>query len=106
MANRGFDALADKRWLAEMFEFEVCAECGWDADKHRVDPDVLGNRHATCTDPISPGLSDQAAERELARRVAISTGATRRKGVVNTISGTVHGTVIQTGGDIQGGINF
>lgn len=65
------------QWLAELFEFEVCAECGWDADRHIVSPDPLGNHHAWCADPIPDELSDMDAERELARRVAISTATGR-----------------------------
>ena len=36
------------RCLAELFEYELCEECGQDADKHTVGPDPFGNRHAWC----------------------------------------------------------
>ena len=60
-------------WLAHMFEAEVCAECGWDADKHDVALDPFGNRHAFCKDPVPEDLTDKEITEELARRTAIST---------------------------------
>lgn len=38
-------------WLEDMFEFELCAECGGDACDHEVDLDILGLFHATCLHP-------------------------------------------------------
>lgn len=40
----------DEKWLRELFEFECCAECGKDADRHTVTLDPFDNRHATCLD--------------------------------------------------------
>ena len=37
-------------WLAEIFEFEFCAECGGDAQHHTAIP-VLGNWFARCDFP-------------------------------------------------------
>ena len=36
------------KWLADLFEFELCAECGGDADVHTVSPDPFGLLHAWC----------------------------------------------------------
>lgn len=66
----------DQEWLADFFEFEVHAECGWDADKHRVVPDMFGKRHALCLDPIPDDMPDDQIGAELERRMAISTGPT------------------------------
>jgi hypothetical protein len=63
----------DEQWLEQLFEFEVCTECGWDADKHRVILDGLGNRRSVCCDPIPGTLTREAVLQELARRTAIST---------------------------------
>lgn len=60
-------------WLAEQFEFEACAECGWNADRHTVGPDPFGLPHAWCTDPVSDDLPDVDAATELDRRLRIST---------------------------------
>jgi hypothetical protein len=62
----------DAEWLAELFATEVCGECGWDADRHHVTPDPLGNRHATCDDPLSEDYTEGEADLELIRRIAIS----------------------------------
>jgi hypothetical protein len=35
-------------FLAQLFEYERCEECGGDADAHRVGPDPLGLWHAWC----------------------------------------------------------
>lgn len=64
-------AYEDSQWLAEMFEYELCTECGWDADRHTVGPDALGLRHAYCDNPISEELTDAEIETELARRFAL-----------------------------------
>jgi hypothetical protein len=37
-------------WLAELFEFEYCAECGGDAEHHTAIP-FLGNWFARCDYP-------------------------------------------------------
>lgn len=63
----------DKWWLEELFEFEVCTECGWDADKHRVIRDGIGKRRSVCRDPIPGTFTREAVLQELARRTAIST---------------------------------
>lgn len=47
----------DEVWLAQMFEFEYCGECGKDADRHVVTIDPLGKRHASCLD--DPDLPHQ-----------------------------------------------
>lgn len=60
-------------WLAQLFEYEVCHECGWDADRHEMGPDPLGLPHAWCVDPIPEGLSDAEGDMELARRIEVST---------------------------------
>jgi hypothetical protein len=65
--------ITDTKWLAALFEFEVCSECGHDADQHTVARDGLGNRRFICTDPIPAGLPDVAAEKELKRRAEAST---------------------------------
>jgi hypothetical protein len=55
--------LTDTEWLAQLFEFELCAECGQDADAHTVGLDPLGKRHAWCVDAgteLHYGLSDGA----------------------------------------------
>lgn len=44
------DPDADAAWLAELFEFELCHECGQDAGRHRVRIDPIGNRFAECVD--------------------------------------------------------
>jgi hypothetical protein len=62
-------------WLAELFQYEVCAECGWGADKHRVGPDPLGLPHAYCLDPVPEDLSDDEIQAEMTRRTDISTRA-------------------------------
>lgn len=43
-----YDIKPQDEWLAELFEFELCAECGLDANQHQVTLDALGNYHATC----------------------------------------------------------
>lgn len=40
----------DAVWLAELFEFEVCHECGQGADRHRVRSTGVGGRFAECVD--------------------------------------------------------
>lgn len=92
--------ITDAQWLAEQFETEVCSECGWDAVQHSVGTDMLGNRRLVCDDPIPDTLSDQAAQDELNRRLGAKPGVTRRRvqgNVHQSITGTVHGFVIQAG---------
>jgi hypothetical protein len=55
------------QWLAELFAYEYCGECGGDADDHDTIP-FIGNWFAVCRHPISDGLSDDEIETELARR--------------------------------------
>jgi len=43
-------------WLADLFEFELCSECGHDADKHTAIP-FLGNWFARCDCPPCEGES-------------------------------------------------
>lgn len=62
--------LTDAQWLTELFEFELCGECGRDADQHIVRPDALGLRHAWCTDPIPESWSELATAAELTRRLS------------------------------------
>jgi hypothetical protein len=85
--------LTDAQWLTELFEFELCGECGRDADQHTVSPDALGLRHAWCTDPIPAGLTEANTEAELARRLArgveVTEPATAYAAI--RITGTVHG---------------
>lgn len=40
-------------WLKALFEFDTCAECSGDWDKHTVVPDPLGLRHALCATPAA-----------------------------------------------------
>ncbi len=50
------------RVIADGFEYESCAECGEDLDRHAISPDPLGNAHAWClTDALSDAL-DEAAQ--------------------------------------------
>ena len=65
--------IADHAWLAEQFEFEVCEECGWGADRHTAGQDPLGLRHAYCNDPLPESLTDEAAVAELTRRMVAAT---------------------------------
>lgn len=37
-----------KKWLKELFEYEVCAECGGDEHDHNVIT-IMGNYFAVCT---------------------------------------------------------
>jgi hypothetical protein len=50
------DGQAGGEFLAGLFEFEYCAECGWDLDKHTAVGLYLGdygtNWFALCDDPI------------------------------------------------------
>lgn len=97
--------ITDAQWLAEQFTTEMCSECGWDADKHQVGTDRLGNRRLVCTDPIPESLSDQAAQDEMGRRLKVKFGAAalaqhgRRRGgnVYQSITGTVTGKAVQAG---------
>lgn len=41
----------EAEFLAELFEFEFCDECGGDAEHHRVVYDPLGNLFAQCIYP-------------------------------------------------------
>lgn len=50
-------------FLANLFEFEYCAECGGDADDHNAVP-FLGNWFAKCRHPLPDNLSDADAEAE------------------------------------------
>jgi hypothetical protein len=95
----------EEQWLAHYFATEVCAQCGWDADQHEVRYDAFDKPHAICLDPIPDHYSDRQFRRELAQRVAISTGATRKGRVHNEITGTVGGPIIQAG-TIENGITF
>lgn len=40
-----------RAWLAKLFEFEYCAECGGDAEHHAVGPDPFGHEYAWCLFP-------------------------------------------------------
>lgn len=40
-------------FLAQLFEYERCEECGGDADAHRAGPDPLGLWHAWCRNPAA-----------------------------------------------------
>lgn len=64
---------ADRQWLAEQFEFEVCEDCGFGVDKHTVARDGLGKRRYLCTDPIPASMPEAQAEALLAQRTATST---------------------------------
>lgn len=85
--------LTDAQWLAELFEFELCGECGRDADQHTVRLDPVGLRHAWCTDPIPESWTDLAWTAELTRRmergVEVTEPATAYAAI--RITGTVHG---------------
>lgn len=35
-------------WLAELFEFELCSDCGRDADAHDCIPSPFGHPFARC----------------------------------------------------------
>lgn len=37
-----------QEFLSELFEFELCTECGRDADEHSSSLDMFGNWHAWC----------------------------------------------------------
>ncbi|WP_274916837.1 hypothetical protein [Streptomyces sp. WZ-12] len=37
-----------EQFLAELFEFEYCVECGGDAEHHTASPDMFGKWHAWC----------------------------------------------------------
>jgi len=43
----GIDRPDPTQWLADLFEFEYCAECGSDADGHDAVP-FMGNWFARC----------------------------------------------------------
>lgn len=49
--------------LLEAFEFELCEECGRDADAHVIAPDPLGKPHLYCRAvPAGDQASDQASD--------------------------------------------
>lgn len=65
---------SDQEWLKKnCFEYEVCDECGWDADQHTVIRDPFGHKYAWCDDPISENLTFDGFDQEMNRRLKIST---------------------------------
>jgi len=50
-------------FLAELFQYELCAECGGDADAHQARPNPLGLWHAWCRN-TDDGETDEPAEGE------------------------------------------
>ncbi|KUL44779.1 hypothetical protein ADL22_12615 [Streptomyces sp. NRRL F-4489] len=42
------DGVSAEEFLAELFEFELCAECGGEHDQHTAAPDMFGKWHAWC----------------------------------------------------------
>lgn len=59
------DGQAPDEWLKELFEYEVCAECGWDADHHIVILSPVGNFFAMCLDPFPDSETDPDVKAEL-----------------------------------------
>ena len=49
-------------WLAELFEYQLCAECGRDADQHTVCLTPLGTFFARCNDPLITNDPDSELE--------------------------------------------
>lgn len=37
--------------LIDVFNYELCDDCGKDIDKHVIGPDALGHPHAWCLEP-------------------------------------------------------
>ena len=54
--------------LRRFFEFEVCAECGLDADQHVLGLDALGLDHVICKAPVDWAGDDAAAAAVFAAR--------------------------------------
>jgi hypothetical protein len=52
-----------EEWLAELFEFEFCAECGGDADDHEVClVPGIGTYFARCRRPVDePAATEHGA---------------------------------------------
>jgi hypothetical protein len=71
------------RTLVDGFEFELCAECGNDLDRHIISPDILGNAEAWCMTEMAcecgsypeceancPAFSDSKAQEEYSESAA------------------------------------
>lgn len=62
------DGQTPEEWLTAQFEYEYCAECGYDAPKHQVILSPLNHFFALCLEPLPDDLEDDQIEAELARR--------------------------------------
>lgn len=61
------DGQTPAEWLADFFEFEYCAECGHDKDRHEVTLSPLGHFFAKCANPILDYLD---TEKEIDHRLS------------------------------------